>query len=115
MSSDKLTRRIQDILDNIHWIQADIDDMDWQDFYRNRLVQDAVLFSLLRLSEAARKLGDEAEDLMPEQPWHQIQSFGNILRHDYDTIDLEFVWSLTQGPLESLEASCQKALEQLDT
>ena len=114
MPSEKTAHRIQDILDNIHWIQADSEGMRWADFCDNRLVQDAVLFSLLRLSEAAKKLGDEAEALMPEQPWQQIQSFGNILRHDYDTIDLEFVWSLMQGPLQSLERDCRQALEQLD-
>ena len=48
-----------------------------------RLLQDAVLFRLLRISEAAVKLGPEAERLAPDQPVaRQSARLANVLRHE---------------------------------
>jgi uncharacterized protein with HEPN domain len=41
---------------------------------------------LERISEAAKKLDDQAAMLIPDQPWDKIRAFGNVLRHEYDEI-----------------------------
>jgi hypothetical protein len=83
--------------------------LDAKSFERNPLVSDAVERCLQRISEAAAKLGDKAPTLIPDQPWHKIRSFGNVLRHDYDEtgrlsreISLRYC-ALARLPLRSFE------------
>ena len=74
---------------------------------------DAAERCLLRISEAAVKLGDLGERLAPDQPWPGIRGIGNRLRHDYDTIDRGEIWRIVTGDLASLRTSCTSAIEQL--
>lgn len=110
MPSSKPARRLRDIADNIDWIQDDIRDVSVSDFLHNRMLQDAVLFRLLRISEAAVKLGVQAEEIVPDQPWAQIRAFGNVLRHDYDSLALPQVWIILTRDLPSLLSACRTAL-----
>jgi uncharacterized protein with HEPN domain len=45
---------------------------------RNEQAFYAVLHALLIISEAARRSGNEAETLAPDQPWQSIRSLGNV-------------------------------------
>lgn len=40
-----------------------------------------------RISEAAKKLGDVAEELCPRIPRSSVRALGNFLRHEYDRVD----------------------------
>jgi uncharacterized protein with HEPN domain len=113
LPSNKPARRFQDILDNIAWILRDVGDASETEFLESQLLQDAVLFRLLRISEAASKLGALAEALAPDQPWQQIRSFGNALRHEYDAIALRQVWIIVVRDLPPLMSSCRAALAKL--
>lgn len=113
MPSSKPARRFQDIVDNIDWIVDDLRGVSKDAFLRSRVLQDAVLFRLLRISEAAAKLGADAERHAPGQPWTQIRAFGNALRHEYDGIALEQVWIIVERDLPPLESACAEAITRL--
>jgi uncharacterized protein with HEPN domain len=59
----------------------------------------AVERKLQIISEAAVRLGDEAERRIPDQPWRDIRRIGNHLRHAYERIDLEKLWAAFGGIL----------------
>lgn len=84
--------------------------MDLTAFEENRLVCDAVERCLERISEASAKLGDIAADLMPDQPWQKIRSFGNVLRHEYDAIREDRLFDIVKTDLPSLCAAVEQAL-----
>ena len=42
---------------------------------------------LLLISEAAVRLGEQADILCPGLPWHDIRGIGNWLRHQDDDVD----------------------------
>lgn len=98
------------MVDDIDLIEADVRGMALSAFVADMKTRDAVLSRLLRISEAARKLGDQAERLLPDQPWVHIRAFGNVLRHQYDEIDLNEVWRIVNADLPSLRRACQRAL-----
>ncbi|MCV0397851.1 MAG: DUF86 domain-containing protein [Rhizobiaceae bacterium] len=102
---------MRDIIDNGRDIFSDIKGVTEQEFISSNLLRDAILYRLLRISEAAKKLGENAEALIPGQPWPQIRAFGNALRHDYDAIRYEEVWTILIRDLPNLVAACEKALE----
>jgi uncharacterized protein with HEPN domain len=113
LPSRKPRDRLGDILDNIGWIQSDIRDLGEEQFVADRRAQDAVLYCLLRITEAAAKLEDQAETLAPDQPWAKIRSLGNLLRHAYDEIDLHVIWRIVRDDLPALGKACERALAQL--
>lgn len=104
---------MRDIITNINWILEDVSEMSETDFLVNRTVQDAVLFRLLRISEAATKLGSFAEEIAPATPWAQIRSFGNAIRHEYDVISLPQVWLIVSRDLMLLLSDCEAAIERV--
>ena len=82
-------------------------------FVGDRRTQDAVMYCLLLISEAAVKLQDQIDALAPGEPWDKIRSLGNVLRHGYDEIDLRVIWRIARNDLPSLRAACERALTAL--
>lgn len=97
MPSDKALRRLDDILENAEAIERFTAGMDFEAFAASEVTLYASLYALLIVSEAARKLGARAETLVPGQPWHDIRSIGNVLRHDYHAVDPDAVWRIIRG------------------
>lgn len=62
--------------------------MDFEAFRSNPMAVAAVERKLLIIGEAAIRLGIEAEQRIPDQPWRAIRGIGNQLRHAYERIDL---------------------------
>lgn len=113
MPSEKATRRLEDIIENAQAILRYTAGMDLGTFEEDRKTYDAVERCLERISEAATKLGDQAVELMPDQPWQKIRSLGNRLRHEYDAIREDRLWDIVQTDLPSLCAACEDALRRL--
>jgi uncharacterized protein with HEPN domain len=113
VSSERPRHRLDDILNNVAWIRDDVRGMTYDDFQKDRKTQDAVLHCLLRISEAAKKLGDIAEQMTPAFPWRAVRDLGNVLRHEYDGVDLPQIWSVVVDDLGRLEAACQEILARL--
>jgi len=87
--------------------------MDLKAFEEDRKTYDAVERCLERISEGATKLGGQAAELMPDQPWQKIRSLGNRLRHEYDAIRENRLWDVVQADLPSLVTACENALRRL--
>ena len=113
MSSDKPSRRLEDILENVLAIERYVSGMDLAAFERDSKTCDAVERCLERISEAAAKLGDQALVLAPDQPWPNIRALGNRLRHEYDDIRNDRLWDIVQVSLPGLRAACEQALQSL--
>lgn len=84
--------------------------MDLTAFEENRLVYDAVERCLERIAEAAAKLGDMTVHLMPDQPWRKNRAFGNVLRHEYDSIREDRLFDIVRTDLPGLCAAAEDAL-----
>jgi uncharacterized protein with HEPN domain len=84
-------------------------------FLRDTKTYDAVERCLERISEAARKLGIQAEQLCPGIAWPEIRALGNFLRHEYDRIERDRLWLVVERDLPPLIQSVQSALDRLQT
>jgi len=114
LPSEKPLRRLEDILENIARIEQFTAGMDFDGFAANDQAVYASLHALLIVSEAARKFGGAAEALVPSQPWPEIRSIGNVLRHEYDGIDPDTVWRIIDsGDLASLKEAVGAAVARL--
>jgi uncharacterized protein with HEPN domain len=81
-------QRFEDILFNISLIEKFTDGFDETAFAQDAKTSNAAERCLERISEAAKKLGEVAEDLCPDIAWAQLRAVGNLLRHEYDRIDI---------------------------
>lgn len=91
-----------DILQEIGYIEDYIKGQDFSRFYQDIMRVRATEKSLLNISEASRRLPQELKD-QEDIPWKQIYSFGNVLRHDYDSIDSEMLWKVCNRDLAPLK------------
>ena len=113
MPSEKRLQQFEDILDNVERIERFIAGLDADGLARNEQVFYAVLHALLIISEAARRLGSEAERLAPDQPWQSIRALGNVLRHAYDGVDPKIIWKIVDDDLDGLKRAVERALASL--
>lgn len=88
-----------------------ISGMDFEAFRSNPMAVAAVERKLQVISEAAIRLGEEAERLCPNVPWRDIRGMGNQLRHAYQRIDLVTIWNTVTDDLPALEAAVEDALK----
>jgi uncharacterized protein with HEPN domain len=101
---------LSDILAAIVAIGRFIEGMDFDAYAEDERTQAAVERKLLVISEAAIRLKDAGENLCPSVPWRDIRGIGNWLRHQYDRIDLETIWSTIQVDLPPLRKAIESAL-----
>jgi uncharacterized protein with HEPN domain len=63
------------------------------DFDRNSLKKDAVVFNLLQIGELSnKKLTDDFKKIHDSIPWMQIYGLRNHIVHDYDHIHSKLVY-----------------------
>ena len=103
----------RDILVSIEKIERFVAGMDLVAFSEDEKTVSAVERELQKVSEAAVRLGQEAEQLCPGLPWADIRGIGNWLRHQYDRVDLETIWTTIERDLVDLKSAVQITLTTL--
>jgi uncharacterized protein with HEPN domain len=102
---------LRDIREAIAMIEAFTRGMVFEAFREDPKTVAAVERKLLVISEAAIRLGEDADRICPRLPWRNTRSLGNWLRHRYDRIDLETVWRTVITDLPPLFAGVEDALK----
>ena len=113
MPSDKPLQRLNDILENIDWIIDYTREQQYPDFSKDRRTRDAVERCLLRISEAARKLEGFVDDIASDQPWSDIRSLGNVIRHEYDAVNSAAIWKIVEDDLPPLRRAVASAIKKM--
>jgi uncharacterized protein with HEPN domain len=112
LPSKDVSRRLADIVEYAERVTRYVGSRDREAFFADDMVRDAVLRCLQCISEAAKKLGGEAELLMPNQPWKGIRGIGNPLRHEYDSLEDHLIWEAVCG-CPSLANDCRVILSRI--
>lgn len=111
MSSDdpRIADWLRDIVDNALAAESYVDGVSLEDFGKDRMRIDAVERCLMRLTEAAIRIGEaNMAEIVPETPMHQMRGLGNLLRHAYDGIDVAVVWATVVDDLPKLRRACER-------
>ena len=111
MSTESEALRLRDIADNITRIENHVAGMDFKAFAADEKTIDAVERCLQRITEAVIKIGPaRMAEISPRTPVDAVRGLGNLLRHDYDGVDLGTIWRTVTGSLPDLKADCLLAL-----
>ncbi len=106
--------RLDDMLEAMERVRDTLQDLSLEafeaDWRRHWIVQRGVEI----ISEASRHLPAAMKVRHPEIPWIKVAGIGNVLRHDYESIEPSVLWKLVREDLPKLEQVCraERAAEQ---
>lgn len=101
---------LQHILDAIEQIEIYTSSKSYDEFLRERLIQDGVVRQLEIIGEASRNLSSEFREQQPEIPWRQIIGLRNRVIHAYFEINLTIIWEVIQNDLPPLKKKLTKLI-----
>lgn len=84
-----------------------------QIFFKDRMVQDAVIRNLEIIGEAAKRVSEEYRKANPNIPWRSMAALRNILIHQYEGVDLEKLWQIVEKELPPLKSALSAFLPPL--
>ena len=106
---------LNDILRSIGLIEAFVEGFTFERYVTDDKTQAAVERHFQIITEAAYRLGDEADEVCPGPDWHGYCGMGNVLRHAYHRIQPELIWKATTVELPALKQDVRAALLRLET
>jgi uncharacterized protein with HEPN domain len=98
------------ILYHIDLINSFVSDRDESSFRDDLRTLYAVIRCLEIISEASRRLSEDAKQRHPSIPWSRIASAGNVYRHDYEDVAARYVWETIRKDLLPLRVAVEAEL-----
>ena len=108
MSRDK--EYLLDILESAKVALSYVRGKSKDEFMHDMECQDAVIRRLEIIGEAARRVSEKAQELLPEIQWSDMIGMRNFVIHKYDGVDVEVVWQTVHDDLEGLVSKIEKFL-----
>lgn len=103
-------KRLEDILDAIITIES-YTIGSYDDFLDDSKTQEAILYNLIIIGEAANRISEEFQERYPAIPWSSMIGTRNIIIHGYDQVKLQIVWEIIQHDLEKLKVEINEVLK----
>lgn len=100
MSRDDAT--LLDIVRALQLIEEFTNNTDAESFFDDLKTQSAVLHQLLVLGEAVKRLSLDFRQQHSDTPWSLIAGMRDNLIHEYDSVDLDEVWTTVQRDVPDL-------------
>ncbi|MGP0094418.1 MAG: DUF86 domain-containing protein [Xanthobacteraceae bacterium] len=66
------------------------------------------------ISEASRHIPDELKSRETQINWRRMADLGNWLRHAYDQVDTEILWSIARNDLAPLKVFVERLVRDTD-
>jgi uncharacterized protein with HEPN domain len=107
MSIVKDEKRLHNILDAIKAIEA-YSVSSYDEFVEDHKTQDAILYNLIIIEEAANQISEEIQEEHNTIPWSSMIGTRNIIVHGYDQVKLQIVWEILQRDLDLLKEAINK-------
>ena len=92
MPSRDWKSRITDILQAVQNIEQFTQEMTFEEFRKNKMVVQSVLYNFVIIGEASANIPDEIQSLDPTIPWRKMNDMRNVMAHEYFQVNLSIVW-----------------------
>ena len=111
-SDDERVREwIGHIVENADKASSYVAEVGYETWLADGMRVDATERCLMRITEAAVRIGDEKmARIAPGLALHRLRGLGNMLRHQYDALDMEQLWRTVTEALPPLRVACAAAL-----
>lgn len=104
---------LKHILENIVLIEQNISEADFNNFIKNKTIQDAIVREIEIIGEATKNVSENLKNKHPEIPWRKISGMRDKIVHEYFDIDLEVIWKTVQNDLPIFKKQIEDLLKEL--
>lgn len=84
-----------------------------EEFFKSRLIQDAVIRNLEIIGEAVKKVSINIRTQHDDIPWREMAGLRDVLIHEYFGIDLRTVWGVVERELPRLKPQIEEVIKGL--
>ncbi len=105
--------RLDHIRDEIDALAAAFDGVTYEAFAANYMFRRTAEHAVLIISEAVRSLHPSVTAPYPIIDWRAIRDVGNILRHEYFSVDPQVLWRIVNHSLPQLRPVIQAMIQDL--
>ncbi|WP_158735810.1 DUF86 domain-containing protein [Alteribacillus sp. YIM 98480] len=84
-----------------------------EDFFRSKLIQDAVIRNLEIIGEATKRVSKDFREQHSHVPWREMAGLRDVLIHDYFGVDNGIVWNVVEKEIPPLKDKITDLLNQL--
>jgi uncharacterized protein with HEPN domain len=107
MTDHSLNLRLHDIVESVTIAGNEVVDTTIDAFERDRRKQLIVERCIEIISEASRHLPADLKARYPDIPWSRVAGIGNIIRHNYERVSPDLLWSIIHDHLTAMERACR--------
>jgi len=100
------------MIESINKIFSYTKNFNYDKFYTNSLVQDAVIKNFEVVGEAAYHITSELKDEYDNIEWKKIQGLRHVLVHDYYKVNPKILWNTKDEELHDLLTDLEKLIEE---
>jgi len=104
----------RDILEAIRKIKRYTENINFEEFADNELIQDGVVRNLEIIGEAVKNIPEDVKRDNPDVEWRKIAGLRDILIHAYFGVDVEVVWDIVKNKVPKLKEKIENILSKLD-
>ena len=113
IASKNSVARLRHIRYEIDGISRALEGVDVDRYLGDYLLQRGAERALLIISEAAKSLPGDLLARYPEIDWRGVVQLGNILRHEYPTVDATVIWEIVTRKLPELSPVIDRMIADL--
>jgi len=98
------------VLEAVENIENYIQGVLESDFYKNKMLQDAVVRNLEIIGEATKRIPEIIKQRHTNIEWKKISGMRDVLIHDYLGVDYERVWMAVKNRIPELKKEIQNII-----
>jgi uncharacterized protein with HEPN domain len=102
--------RLEDIAEALDRIFEYVQEMEYENWLKDRKTIDAVVRNLEIIGEAAANMPESIQEQFADIPWGKMKGMRNILAHEYFGLDNQVLWKTIQEDLPPLKQALEKLL-----
>ena len=101
---------IEDMLDAMDKAEMAVQEVDYDRFADDFMINFVVVRALEIVGEAAKRLPMAFRDQYPDIPWKKMAGMRDRIIHGYDKVNLEIVWQVIQKDVPQVKPLLQQIL-----
>jgi len=103
---------VEDILESVELIESYVENVDLDEFEKDRKTIDAVVRNFEIIGEASKYIPDDIKNNYLEVDWKGILGLRNRIAHEYFGISITIVWEIINKELPRLKEGIMDIMKQ---